>query len=94
MISIATTICGTSKAEAFKLQIGSGEDRGKLRIVGLPADAPGVIPTQHAHFFKWNFGFVPRLGEDEFEGERRPVRKIADDEFEIEVPESWFVNLT
>jgi hypothetical protein len=89
-ISIPTTICGTSKARAFKLQIGTGEDIGKLRIVGLPEAMAGVEPSQHAHFFRWNFGFVPNLGEDEFEGEKRPVRKINDDEFEIYVPVSWF----
>jgi len=26
-----------------------------------------------------------------FEGEKRPVRKISDEEFEISVPESWFI---
>lgn len=91
-ISIPTTICGTSKAKAFKLQLGRGDSLGKLRIVGIDAKAktPGVEPSQHAHFFRWNFGFVPILGEDKFEGEKRPVRKISDDEFEIDVPPSWF----
>jgi hypothetical protein len=89
-IAIPTTICGTSKAKTFKMQIGSGEHYGKLRIVGVAADASGVEPSQHAHFFRWNFGFVPRLGEDKFSGEKRPVRKIDDDTFEIDVPQSWF----
>lgn len=89
-IAIPTTICGTSKAKAFKLQIGTGAHAGKLRIVGVAAKAAGVEPSQHAHFFRWNFGFVPKLGEDEFEGEKKPVRKIGDDEFEIDVPTSWF----
>ena len=83
-------ICGTSKAETFKLQLGNGKEAGKLRIVGASSEIAGVEPSQHAHFFRWNFGFVPLLGEDEFEGERRPVRKISDDEFEIDVPVSWF----
>lgn len=94
-ISIPTTICGTSKAKTFKLQIGTGAHAGKLRIVGVPdkakgAAADGVEPSQHAHFFRWNFGFVPKLGEDQFEGEKRPVTKISDDEFEVDVPRSWF----
>jgi hypothetical protein len=94
-ISIPTTLCGTSKAKSFKLQIGTGSHLGKLRIVGM-SDKPkapaavGVEPSEHAHFFRWNFGFVPRLGEDTFEGEKRPVTKISDDEFEIDVPKSWF----
>lgn len=96
-IAIPTTVCGTSKSAAFKLLIGSGEDRGKLRIKGQAktkagdAKVEGVEPSQHAHFFRWNFGFVPLLGEDEtFEGEKRPVKKINDEEFEIDVPPSWF----
>jgi hypothetical protein len=91
-IAIPTTICGTSKAKAFKLQIGTGAHAGKLRIAGIAAKdkAAGVEPSQHAHFFRWNFGFVPKLGDDQFEGEKRPVIKITDDEFEIDVPESWF----
>jgi hypothetical protein len=89
-ISIPSVICGTSKAERFKLQLGNGKEAGKLRIVGASSEIAGVEPSQHAHFFRWNFGFVPLLGEDEFEGERRPVRKISDDEFEIDVPVSWF----
>lgn len=95
-IAIPTTICGTSKSKTFKLQVGTGDHTGKLRIVGIPEKtksppaSPGVEPSQHAHFFRWNFGYVPRLGEDQFEGERRPVTKISDEEFEIEVPPSWF----
>lgn len=92
-ISIPTTICGTSKAKAFKLKIGTGASAGKLRIVGVPDKAKalaGVVPSQHAHFFRWNFGYVPLLGEDQFEGEKRPVIKVGEDEFEIDVPPSWF----
>jgi hypothetical protein len=89
-ISIGTAICGTPGAKAFKLQIGSGQDAGKLRIVGLSAEVSGVIPTRHGRFHRWNFGFVPRLGDDQFQGEKRPVRKTGDDEFEIDVPTSWF----
>lgn len=96
-ISIPTTLCGTSKSKTFRLLIGTGEDAGKLRVQGSEAikgkavKSDGIEPSQHAHFFRWNFGFVTKLGEEEtFEGEKRPVRKISDDEFEIDVPVSWF----
>ena len=89
-ISIGTTICGASNAKTFKLQLGSREDAGKLRIVGLAAEASGVAPQRCQRFFRWNFGSVPKLGDDQFQGEKRPVRKISDDEFEIDVPTSWF----
>ena len=88
-ISIAAAICCEPKAKAFKLQIGSGKDAGKLRIIGLPEEMSGVNPRR-GRCWRWNFGFVPKLGDDQFQGEKRPVRKIGDDEFEIDVPASWF----
>ena len=38
----------------------------------------------------FRFGYVPRLGDDIFDGEHRPIRKISDDEYEIVVPATWF----
>jgi hypothetical protein len=91
LITIPTTLCGASKSETFRLLIGTGPDAGKLMIKGDNVSRDGgVSPTQLAHFFRWNFGFVPRLGDDMFEGEKRPVRKISEEEFEISVPVSWF----
>lgn len=93
-ITIPTTLCGTSKSKLWILQIGTGADAGKIRIVGrnvAPKAKSAVEPSQHAHFFRWNFGFVPRLGEEErWAPEKRPVRKMSDEEYEIDVPKSWF----
>ena len=93
VITLPTTICGTAKADRWSLMLGTGADAGKLRVKGLPKNAAGkqgVKPTEMKNCFKWNFGFVPKLGEDHFDGERRPVKKLSDDEFEIDVPASWF----
>jgi hypothetical protein len=90
VITLPTTLCGTSKSETFRLLIGTGADAGKLMIKGDGVSRGGVAPSQHAHFFRWNFGFVPRLGDDKFEGQKLPVRKISEEEFEISVPVSWF----
>lgn len=91
IVSIPTTICGTAKAKAFALLLGTGDDLGKLRVKGLKKDAGGGIePKELAHTFLFRFGYVPKLGDDHFDGEHRPVRKISDDEFEIDVPASWF----
>lgn len=88
-ISVPSTVCGTAKSERFKLQLGSGVDTGKLRISAVRDG--GVKPSEHAHFFRWNFGYVPRLGSEEtFAAEKCPVKKITDDVFEITVPASWF----
>jgi hypothetical protein len=103
-ISIPTTVCGIAKSKAFKLLLGSGEDAGKLLIRGElfyrtakeaqdgKKPVPGAVaPSEHAHFLRFNFGFVPKLGEEEtFEAQRCPVRKVSDEEFEITVPRSWF----
>jgi hypothetical protein len=88
LISIPTTICGTAKAKTFVLLLGAGTDAGKLRVKG--GKDKGVEPKELKHAFVFRFGFIPRLGDEIFDGEHRPVRKIGDDEFEIEVPPSWF----
>lgn len=96
MISIPTTLCGVSKSKTFRLLVGTGDDVGKLLVRGCDAEKGkakngGVAPSQHAHFFRFNFGFVPKLGDEElWGGEKRPVRKVSDEEFEIDVPRSWF----
>jgi hypothetical protein len=90
IVSIPTTVCGTSKAKAFVLSLGTGKDAGKLRVVGCAKNEKGIEPKQLAHTFIFRFGYVPKLGDDHFDGEHRPVRKISDDEFEIDVPVSWF----
>lgn len=103
-IAVPTTVCGVAKSKTFKLLLGSGEDLGKLLIRGelcyrtakeVAAGAPPLpgahTPAEHAHFLRWNFGFVPKLGEEErFEAQRCPVRKVSDEEFEITIPKSWF----
>ena len=86
IVSIPTTICGTAKAKKFQLLLGTGANAGKIRIKGSSKD--GIEPKELMHSFV--FGFVPRLGDDIFDSEHHPVKKISDDEFEIEVPASWF----
>jgi hypothetical protein len=90
IVSIPTTVCGTSKAKSFALLLGTGADAGKIRIKGSKTGGAGVEPKELMHAFIFRFGFVPKLGDDHFDGEHRPVRKVSDDEFEIDVPRSWF----
>lgn len=89
-IAVPTTICGTAKAKTFVLQLGTGENSGKLRIKGTSKPNTGVAPLERKYHFQFKFGYVPRLGDDIFDGEHRDVRKISDDEFEIDIPASWF----
>lgn len=103
-ISIPTTVCGVAKSKAFKLLLGTGVDVGKLLVRGelcyrsakevasALKPVPGTVaPSEHQHFLRFNFGYVPKLGdEDTFEAQRCAVRKVSDEEFEISVPPSWF----
>lgn len=90
IITLPTTICGAAKATHFVLQIGTGGDRGKLRLKGSKSKDKGVEPKELMHAFVFRFGYVPKLGDEHFDGEHRPVKKIGEDEFEIEIPDSWF----
>lgn len=92
-ITVPTTVSGVSKCARFKLQVGTGTDAGKLRVVGIPGskptDKPGVKPSEHASYLKFNFGFVPAWGSDKIAEDKYPLFKIDDDTFEIAVPASW-----
>jgi hypothetical protein len=90
MVTIPTTICGTAKAKFFALLLGSGNDKGKIRIKGVKSEKEGVTPKELKNAFVFRFGYVPKLGDDIFDGGHRLVRKIGDDEFEIEIAAEWF----
>jgi hypothetical protein len=91
-ITIPTTICGGSKAEAFRLHLGTGDDAGRARIKGAQlSDAKAVKPHQFLHAMTFKFGFVPSLGDEIADKERVPVRLINRDEFEIDLPAWWKV---
>lgn len=90
IVSIPTTICGTAKSKTFVLLLGSGDEAGKIRIKGAKSQAEGIEPKELMHAFVFRFGYVPKLGDDHFDGEHRPVRRINENEFEIDVPVSWF----
>ncbi len=93
-ITIASTVCGTSKSELYELLLGTGADAGKIRVKGIdtkrsPKKGHGVKVKQLMHAFVWDFGYVPKLGEDIFE-DRCEVTKIGDEEYEIAGKASWF----
>ncbi|UGY15156.1 hypothetical protein HAP48_0042630 [Bradyrhizobium septentrionale] len=89
MVSIPTTVCGAAKAERYVLQLGTGDDLGKIRITGSTSEA-AIKPRELMHAFVFSFGYVPRLGDDMFDDERGVVRKIDDSTFEIKVAASLF----
>lgn len=90
IIAVPSAIASISKKKFFQLQIGKGSDAGKARITGQnAANGFTVEPRELLHWFVYNFGFVKMLGEDIADKEQVPVRKITDDQIEIDLP-AWF----
>lgn len=90
IIAIPTSIAAISKKKFFQLQLGKGGDAGKARVTGQNAKNKFTIESRQLKFTCiFNFGFVPMIGEDIADIERVAVRKISDDEFEIDLP-PWF----
>lgn len=91
-IALPTTICGIGKAKAHVFMLGTGADKGRARISGLAIAIDGskaVVPRELKHCFVWNFGFVPSLKDEIADEEHVAVRKITDNEFEIDLPPWW-----
>lgn len=89
-ITVPTVICSISKKKQFQLEIGTGADHRKARIVGTnAANKHTVEPKELKNCWVFRFGFVPSLGTDIWDDERVLVRKINDDTFEFDLPECW-----
>lgn len=90
LIAIPTTLSGVTKKKHFMLQFGTGKDAGKARISGQNAANKHTVERKDLlHASTFNFGYVPMLGDGAAQKEHVPVRKISDDEFEIDLP-PWF----
>lgn len=72
--------------DCYQLQLGSGDDAGKARLV---KDKYGIIAHVLRGGVTIRFGYVPRLGHDAAEKEEIDVRPLANGEFEFDVPR-WF----
>ena len=84
IVTLPTVIC-IAKSERFVLLFGTGADAGKIRIRGVK-DKKGVKPREFKAHLMFRFGFVPKLGEDIFDGERCKLTRISDEEYEIDAP--------
>jgi hypothetical protein len=90
IIALPTSIASMSKKKLFQLMIGKGQDAMKARIIGQNAKNNYTVEPRNLKFsIIYNFGFAPMLGDDIAGQERIAVRKISDDEFEIDLP-PWF----
>jgi len=84
IVTLPTVIC-IAKSERFVLLLGSGEDAGKLRIKGTK-EKRGVKPGEFKSHLMFRFGFVPKLGEDIFDGERCKFMLMQNAAYEIDAP--------
>jgi len=84
-ITLPTVVC-IAKSERFVFLLGTGPDKGKVRIRGVGKDKKGVKPHEFKSHLILRFGYVPKLGDEIFDGERCALRRISDEEYEIDAP--------
>ncbi len=75
-------------AQSYVLQIGSGNDAGKARL--LPAaNGNGVTPRELKGALAFRFGYVPLLGDSVADREMVDVKALSGGGFELTLP-AWF----
>lgn len=85
-ITLPTRVC-ISKAPKFVLQVGTGDHKGKLRIVGVPGETKKAIkPIEMRHCIRLRFGFVPRFGEEIFDDVHCFIERVSNDVYELDLP--------
>jgi hypothetical protein len=84
ILTLPTSIV-ISKCEKFCIQIGSGQDFGKMRVIGMKKGVPGkgVKPSEFKSYLVLRFGYVPKFGDEIFDGMKCPIVRIDDDTYEI-----------
>jgi hypothetical protein len=91
IVTIPTVIC-VSKCEKFIVQVGTGADKGKMRIVGVKKGVPGKNAVRGTVFktaIIMRFGHVPRFGDEIFDGVRCSIVRRDDDTYEITLPDDF-----
>lgn len=79
----------TAQSKNFLLMMGKGVQR-KLRVVGQNAANKNTVPcTSMKHCIRFDFGFVPYLGNEMAAGEECALTVISRESYEIDMPK-WF----
>lgn len=90
IVTLPTVYC-TSKCEKFTISIGSGADYGKMLITGVKKGVPGKNAVTGKAFktaLVMRFGYVPKFGDEIFDGVRCVVTKMDDDHYVLTVEEA------
>jgi hypothetical protein len=90
IVTLPTVFC-TSKCEKFTISIGSGADHGKMMITGVKKGVPGKNAVTGKVFkttLVMRFGYVPKFGDEIFDGVRCKVTKMDDDHYVLIVDEA------
>lgn len=90
-IAVPTVLTDQSSNKAgtrYGLQVGTGPDLGKARIV--PSKKPDAVePRDMKNCLLFRFGFIDRLGDEIADKEFVQARRLPDGSFEIDLPQ-WF----
>ena len=89
LVTLPTVFC-TSKCEKFVIMLGTGADSGKMRLQGVKKGVPGknaVKATVHKTWLSMRFGYIPKFGDESFDGVRCAVVKIDDDNYDLIFPD-------
>ena len=83
IITLPTVIC-ISKKKRFYILVGTGQDCGKIRVVGTNEERKGVKPSEFKSFLVLRFGYVPALGDEIFDGAKCDILRVDEDTCEID----------
>lgn len=87
IITVPTAIF-ISRAERFKLLLGTGEDSNKIRLRAVPGKDPkvGLKPSEFKSYLIFRCGYVPAFGDEIFDNVECQIKRVSDDEYELDVP--------
>lgn len=83
LITLPTAIV-IAKSPRFQVLFGTGADAGKLRVKGVKTG--GVKPSEFKTHLILRCGYAPRLGDDIFDKETCAIRRLSEEEYEIDCP--------
>ena len=91
IVTLPTVIC-VSKCDKFLIMMGTGADRNKMRLLGVKKGVPGknaVKATVFKSFLVLRFGYIPKFGDEIFDGVKCAVTRVDDDTYDLILPDDF-----